>query len=91
MQKNSKSFYNHINQKLGRTPLSVFLNDANNNKIDENMAVKLFGSYFYSTYSYDNGKLPTFKKHYKNFDDDVALDSSKIIKYLKKLPNKYSS
>ena len=35
--------------------------------------------------------MPTFKKHYKNFDDNVAFDSSKIIKYLKKLPNKYSS
>ena len=35
--------------------------------------------------------MPTFKKHYENFDDNVAFDSSKIIKYLKKLPNKYSS
>ena len=89
--KNSKSFYNHINQKLSRTPLSVFLTDANSNKICENTAVELVGSYFYSTYSYDNGKLLTSKKHYNNFYDNVAFDSSKIIKYSKKPPNKYSS
>ena len=79
--KNCKSFCNHTNKKLDRTPLLIFLTDANKNKIDENTVVELFDSYFYSTNFYDNGKLPTFKKHYKNVDDYVAFDSSKIIKY----------
>ena len=52
--KNTKSFFNFINKKLGReNPKTIITNDTNNRKLDDDAAAaaNLFAKFFYSTYS----------------------------------------
>ena len=64
-----------------------------NSKLTNLEAVDVFATFFHSTNSVDNGKLPELQQAgaFNLIDDDIIFNVDKIILLLNKLPNKFSA
>ena len=63
-----------------------------NSKLTNLEAAEVFATFFHSTYSIDNGKLPELQQAgaFNLIDDDIIFNVDKIKLLLNKLPNKFS-
>ena len=64
-----------------------------NRKLTNSEAAVIFATFFHSTYSFDNGKLPELQQAGAPnlIADDIIFDVDKIKLLHNKLPNKYSA
>ena len=64
-----------------------------NSKLTNLEAAEVFATFFHSTYSIDNGKLPELQQAgaFNLIDDDIIFNIDKIKLLLNKLPNKFSA
>ena len=87
-----KRFYSFVNSKMTSKNEMPPLKDINGTfHEDPKIKANLLQDQFVSVFTTDNGVLPTFEPRTLDFLDKIEISEEKIIRILKKLPNKTSS